>query len=289
MRRCLACNTIYDSSQKKCLTCGAGSAIVDSFDAYAPDLARHGGGFNASYFSDLFRIEENHFWFRARNEIIIWALNKYIPHMKSFLEIGCGTGYVLTGIARIFSQATLSGSEIFTEGLGFAKKRLPSVNLMQMDARVIPFHEEFDAIGAFDVLEHIKEDDLVLTQIYNALKHGGIMLVTVPQHAWLWSEVDDYALHERRYAAKELHGKIQKAGFRIFRSTSFVTSLLPAMMISRLLRIRKTENFDAYTEVQVAPLLNSLFYRMLNIELLAIKLGMNLSLGGSRLVVARKA
>ena len=105
---------------------------------------------------------------------------------------------------------------------------------MQMDARNIPFVDEFDAIGAFDVLEHIEEDEQVLAQMHDALNHADVVLLTVPQHAWLWSLVDDYSCHVRRYSAKELHGKVRVAGFEILLSTSFVSSLLPIMLASRL-------------------------------------------------------
>jgi SAM-dependent methyltransferase len=160
---------------------------------------------------------------------------------------------------------------------------------MQMDARSIPFENEFDVIGAFDVLEHIKEDEKVLAQMCMALKPEGLMLLTVPQHAWLWSPIDEYAFHERHYAAPDLHQKIEAAGFRVIRSTSFVTTLLPAMMISRFLQKKVSDKkFDATAELKISPWLNALFSRLLGAELALIKRGFNFPVGGSRLVVARK-
>lgn len=288
MKHCLVCDSQYSESSRDCSSCGAIPAVVDGFTAYAPDLAHGGGGFQASYFSDLARLEEGNFWFRARNEIIIWALKKYAPNFQSFLEIGCGTGFVLTDISGNFPDVRLNGSEIFTEGLGFAAKRLPSVDLMQMDARQIPFINEFDVIGAFDVLEHIKEDELALSQIHKALKPDGVMLLTIPQHPWLWSVIDEYAFHERRYAAREIIEKVRGAGFKVIRSTSFVTTLLPAMMVSRALQKRESEEFDPGAELKINPVLNSVFGYMLGLEISGIKLGMSYPVGGSRLVVAKK-
>jgi 2-polyprenyl-3-methyl-5-hydroxy-6-metoxy-1,4-benzoquinol methylase len=158
-----------------------------------------------------------------------------------------------------------------------------------MDARSIPFEKEFDVIGGFDVLEHIKEDEKVLAQIYTALKPEGLMLLSVPQHAWLWSPVDEYACHERRYAATDLHQKIEAAGFCVIRSTSFVTTLLPAMMISRFLQKKVSDKkFDGTAELKISPSLNALFSKLLGAELALIKRGFNFPVGGSRLVVARK-
>ena len=120
-------------------------------------------------------------------------------------------------------------------------------------------------------------------------KPHGFMLLTVPQHAWLWSPVDEHACHVRRYAASDLHHKIKTAGFQIVRSTSFVTTLLPAMMASRLLQKRRSDRkFDATAELKISPWLNSLFFQLLRVELAFIRKGFSFPVGGSRLVVARK-
>jgi SAM-dependent methyltransferase len=289
MKRCLTCKACYAASIRNCPSCGFAAAIVDGFDSYAPDFAHYGGGFKSCYFSELARLEEGNFWFRSRNQLITWTIENYCPKFLSLLEIGCGTGYVLSGISQRFPRSMLYGSEIFIAGLSFASKRLPSAKFMQMDARKIPFENEFDVIGAFDVLEHIQEDEEVLTQIYAALKPDGLMLLTVPQHAWLWSSMDEYAFHVRRYTSADLHQKIETAGLRVIRSTSFVTTLLPAMMISRLLQKKvPDEQFEATAELKIAPWLNSLFTHLLSAELAFIEKGFNFPVGGSRLVVARK-
>lgn len=289
MKRCLNCSARFASETVTCPDCDTRPVLIDGFESYASDYAHGGGGFKADYFAELARLEGEHFWFRSRNELIVWALEKYCANFESFFEIGCGTGYVLTGISRHFRNVKLHGSEIFVSGLEFAASRLPSVKLMQMDAREIPFEIEFDVIGAFDVLEHIEEDDKVLAQMHGALKDRGFIVLTVPQHAWLWSPTDDYACHVRRYSGSDLRRKIERAGFRVIRSSSFVTLLLPAMMASRFFqRISSSADSDATSELKIAPWINSVFYRMLRIEQGLIKRGVDLPVGGSRLVVAEK-
>ncbi|MDB5988712.1 MAG: class SAM-dependent methyltransferase [Herbaspirillum sp.] len=289
MKRCLSCNACYASSICNCPVCDFAPVRLDGFESYAPDYAHGGGGFKSSYFSRLAHLEEANFWFRSRNKLLMWAIEKYGKNFKSLLEIGCGTGYVLSGISKKFPHSTLYGSEIFIAGLGFASERLPATKFMQMDARNIPFENEFDVIGAFDVLEHIKEDQDVLAQMYTALKPNGLMLLTVPQHAWLWSYADEHAMHERRYAAADIFQKIEAAGFRVIKSTSFITSLLPAMMISRFLQKKVPDKqFDSTAELTIPSWLNAFFFRILSVELVLIKMGFNFPIGGSRLVVARK-
>lgn len=244
--------------------------------------------FDPALFEVLASLQDKSFWYKIRNNLIIWALKKYAINFSSFLEIGCGTGFVLSDIVKNFSHAKIMGADFFIESFPHAKKRLPeSVELIQMDARKIPFTQNFDVIGAFDVIEHIDEDILVLENIFDALKDGGLLFMTVPQHPWLWSYLDEYACHKRRYAINELETKAKKIGFQIIRSTSFVSMLLPMMILSRIFN-KKNDKKDLISELKINSLLNFCFEKILSLELLTIKCGLNYPLGGSRFIIAKK-
>lgn len=287
MIRCPACAHTYSSRTAICPHCGSSPKNIGGFDAWAPELALGGGGFKAEYFSDLATLEAENFWFRARNSLIIWALKRHFPTFRSFLEIGCGTGFVLSGIAKAFPTAKVVGSEVFSEGLAFAARRVPTGRFVQMDAHCIPYEDAFDVVGAFDVLEHIPEDDVVLAQMYRTLRPGGGLLLTVPQHPWLWSPVDEYSCHVRRYTSAQLHSKIEAAGFEIVRSTSFVTLLLPAMWISRRRGSGKGV-IDPHAEFRIPHPINRALESVLRLEQILIRMGASLPVGGSRLLVGRK-
>jgi len=207
--------------------------------------------------------------------------------MKTFLEIGCGTGYVLSGVADAFPEVSLSASEIDSAGLQFVRQKVQNADIFQMDARHIPFREEFDLIRAFDVIEHIEEDQEVLNQIYNACKPGGGVIVTVPQHPSLWSEVDTFSHHKRRYTKNELVDKIQKTGFEMVEMISFVSLLLPAMLLSRLKNESKKE-FDPMREFEMPHILNWVLEKIMTIERVLIKVGLRFPAGGSLLCVGKK-
>ena len=285
---CNICGSYYPLFDSACPACGKLPGKVDGFISYAPELAKTDSGFKSEYYENDAHLESSHFWFRARRELIVSTLRDYCPAFCSFLEVGCGTGNILGKIATEFPISRLYGSEILTSGLHFASARLPSIEFIQMDARNIPFINEFDVIGSFDVLEHIKEDEQVLRQIYKALRTDGVVLLTVPQHMWLWSAVDEYSCHVRRYSANELHQKLEDAGFIILRSTSFVSTLLPALILSRLLYKKVSDKADDRAELRIAPWLNALFYKLLSTEMTIIKRNYDFPIGGSRFVVARK-
>lgn len=288
MRLCTACAKPVSSQTGTCPFCFHEPVKINGHLAFAPELAEESEGFEPEYFGNLASLEAGNFWFRSRNALVIWALGKYFPQARTLLEIGCGTGYVLSGIKRAFPDLELSGSEVFSAGLSFAAKRLPDGQLFQMDARQIPFREEFDVIGAFDVLEHIGEDEQVLSQMYQATRAGGGILITVPQHPFLWSRVDEYARHVRRYRVAELRNKVTRAGFRVSRITSFVSLLLPLLMLSRSKDRFATKELDPHAEFNISPPVNVGLGKILDLERTAIRAGVSFPFGGSLLLVARR-
>jgi SAM-dependent methyltransferase len=267
--------------------CGYQPPLRDEIHQFMDEPSETHAGFKPEYFARLAKIEESNFWFRARNELIQWALRNYFPDAKSFFEIGCGTGFVLTGIREDFPQMRLVGSEIFADGLVFAKARLPEVELYQMDARRIPFEREFDVVGAFDVLEHIIEDERALVQMFNAAQLGGGLLVTVPQHPFLWSASDQHAKHQRRYNRAELRRKVENAGFQIERITSFNSLVLPLMIWSRMLR-KGNQDLQPWREFEISPALNKSLESILKLERTVITKGVSFPAGGSLLLIGRK-
>jgi SAM-dependent methyltransferase len=261
---------------------------VEGFPAFAPEIAHATEGFDAALFAELARLEARNFWFRSRNHLIAWALRRYFPHARSLLEIGCGTGFVMAGIARALPGIRIAASEARVAGLAFAAQRVPGAQLMQMDAGAIPFAAEFEVVAACDVIEHIEDDRAVLNEMHRAVLPGGGILVTVPQHPWLWSEFDVRARHVRRYTVRELREKVLEAGFEIMRLTSFVSLLLPLMMLSRLRRRAPDPDYDALAELRIADWLNATFAAVLACERALIRAGLDFPAGGSLLVVARR-
>ena len=281
---CPRCAALHVSTHPSCPECGFLPAEASGFVAWAPWASQSNSGFKAEYFAPLAAHEDRNFWFVARNRLILWALDTYCTPFESFLEIGCGTGLVLSAVTRHFPNARVTGSEVLVEGLAFAAARAPRAQFVQMDACNSPYVDEFDVAGAFDVIEHIDDDEAALWYLHRALKPGGKLLISVPQHGWLWSAADSYACHRRRYGAKELHAKVRRVGFEVQRSTSFVSLLLPAMLMSR----RSTKPFDPLAEFKIHAAFNEMLKAILACERRLVTLGVNFPVGGSRLVIAEK-
>lgn len=288
MKICIKCKSEDVNEYWKCNNCKFTPDNEHKVLMFAPQLMKESQGFKESFFEDLYNLEANNFWFRARNKLIIYFLKKYFPDTSNFLEIGCGTGYVLSGIENAFPNINLSGSEIFVKGLTYASTRVQKAKLFQMDAYEIPFKNEFNVIGMFDVLEHLEHDLTALRQVYSALKPGGGILLTVPHHKFLWSRMDLDGHHFRRYETNELIEKVSSVGFTIERVTSFVFFLLPLVLMSRLRWKNTMEKFNLMSEFDISKAANSVFQVIMSLERMLIKAGVNFSYGSSLLLVAIK-
>ncbi len=287
MKRCLECSTQFAGEGWRCPNCGfqPKRRSGDLFSFHEPEGI---DDFDPDAFDRLAALEQASFWFRSRNRLIAWAVHEYFQNARSLLEIGCGTGFVLAGLEGAFPALDLAGAELYAGGLRHASKREPSADFFQFDARNIPFDSEFDVVGAFDVLEHIDRDEDVLAGMHTAIAPGGGILVTVPQHRWLWSASDNYAEHKRRYTRAELMSKVTRAGFSVRRVTSFVSLLLPLMVASRFAERLSSRSYDPDREHQAARRADVPLEWIADAEHWALTRGVNFAVGGSLLLVATR-
>lgn len=244
-------------------------------------------GFPEEAYEHLAALEDGHFWFRARNKLIVSALERHFPDAKSLLEAGSGSGVVLRAIRARYPSLQLVGVDPSPGANRVAASRVDAT-LFEYDARSLPFDEEFDVVCAFDVLEHVDDDERALSELASATRPGGGLLVTVPQYQWLWSKGDDYGRHQRRYTKRDLERKVQKAGFTLVQSTAWVFSLLPVLAVSRVWDKRRSGRYDPRRELDLPKSINRMLEALLDAERLAIEHGLTLPYGSSRLVVAEK-
>jgi len=66
-----------------------------------------------------------------------------------------------------------------------------------------------------NVVEHVENDRLALTNIASALHEGGRAVVLVPQGQSIFGTLDQILGHCRRYSEAELRKKMEDAGLRV--------------------------------------------------------------------------
>lgn len=281
-QRCRACGGSAAGT-----LCAACETRASSTFVAVDDGRGDGSGYDAGVFAELAELEPTSFWFRGRSGILIWAMARYFPGAKSFLEVGCGTGYTLASIRAGRPGLAVAGGDVHGEALTVARGRLPGVPLFRLDARALPFDADFDVVGAFDVVEHIEDDVGALRNLATAARPGGGVMITVPQHPRLWSPVDDAARHQRRYTRSELVTKLRAVGLTPVRITSFMSLLLPVMAAARK-RASGTSDYDFRREFALPTALDRALEAVVSVERRLLRAGVSFPAGGSLLAVTRR-
>lgn len=181
--------------------------------------------------------------------------------------------------------------DVHPEGLRVARKRC-ECSLLCGDLFQPPFSQPFDVIGAFDVIEHLSDDEEALRVLHSLLAPGGALLLTVPAHERLWSYFDEFSGHFRRYSPGGLRDVVERSGFQVEYLTEYMSLLLPLIWIGRRLAARRRPSAApgnlSGVDLKVIPGLNAVLEGLLTLELPWIRCGRRLPFGASLLCVARR-
>lgn len=249
--------------------------------------------YDPAYFAQMRVAEDQHFWFRYRNNVIagfarqVWKDRP--PGESRVLEIGCGTGNVLRVLEESCPGATLVGLELFPDGLRFARERTRAA-LVCGQIEHLPFSRPFAVIGLFDVLEHIPDDVAALGHVRDLLAPGGALMLTVPASPALWSPFDAASGHVRRYERRPLSALLTQAGFTVEYLSAFMMALYPAVWFHRRVagggEISPAEAIGR--ELRVVPGVNALMHALVSLERPWLSSRRRLPFGTSLLAIARK-
>lgn len=181
-------------------------------------------------------IERDHWWFRARREIVASVLRAALAPSRSrrILDIGCGTGGMLEMLTEF---GNVCGADMSPLALAYCRARLGERVELRSGGLPddLPAAVECDVVTAFDVIEHLDDDVAALKRIYQILPPGGLLVCTVPAFQFLWGPHDDLNQHRRRYTSQSLERSLKAAGFQIDRLTYFNTLLFPIVAGVRLI------------------------------------------------------
>jgi SAM-dependent methyltransferase len=130
------------------------------------------------------------------------------------LEVGCGAGTLMADLERMGHQC--EGLETSVDALALASRlRAALPGQGQVVSEPGNWTAAFDLVAAFDVLEHIEDDDAALVQWRHWIAPGGRLVIAVPAHSSRWGPGDVWAGHFRRYDAAGLRSLLERHGFVI--------------------------------------------------------------------------
>ncbi len=228
-------------------------------------------------------LEDTHWWFRGRRDIIFRLIEKADKNSK-ILEVGCSGGPLLKYlIDKGFNN--VYGIDISKKAIVYCKKRRLN-NVFAIDGTKTKFKDNyFDIIISSDLLEHIKNDYKALSEWNRILKQGGKLIIFVPAFSFLWSKHDEANYHHKRYSKLELIKLIKNANFQIEKSSYWNFILFFLSSILKIIQRIKNKKSDHLFEVN--PILNNILILILKLENQIIK-KFNLPFGISVFVIVKK-
>ncbi len=135
--------------------------------------------------------------------------------IDSVLDAGCGTGVLLQQILEKYPAIKPSGSEYSSQGIEFARKRLPQAEFYLLDLERQRLEKQFDLVTCIDVLEHINDDRAVLRNLLAMTRK--YLILSVPLGPLFKAEAERMG-HVHGYSRGELEQKIREGDFEIVRA-----------------------------------------------------------------------
>lgn len=189
-------------------------------------------------------VEDGSYWFRHRNDCIVRLVRRF-PPTGPIYDIGGGNGFVTLALeAGGFPAVLLEPGSGAYNALRRGVRTVIQSTLE--DAALAP--GSLDAVGVFDVVEHVEHDAAFLSELYGTLKPGGLVYCTVPAIRALWSFEDRDAGHFRRYTARSLAKVMSAAGLRVEFVSYFFSWLIAPVFLCRTVPTllgRKTNPVEA--------------------------------------------
>ncbi|GGN02916.1 hypothetical protein GCM10009721_32710 [Terrabacter tumescens] len=176
----------------------------------------------------LAELEDDHWWYRERRHLLAKAIAGLAPGRA--IDIGAAGG----GNTRVLRQHGwdavaleygADGAEV-AHGRGLATIRGDATRLPLADSSL-------DLVVAFDLLEHLVDDDAAVAEVRRVLKPSGTYLVAVPADPRLWSDHDEAVDHVRRYTRDGLVDLLQRGGFEVTDVRSWNVLLRPVVAMRR--------------------------------------------------------
>jgi len=183
-------------------------------------------------YQQMAELDDRHWWYRARRRILAELIRREVrlPADARILEIGCGTGHnlpMLSGFGHV------DGLELDDEAAALSEKRLGRGIIRSPLPELDGVSNDYDLIGAFDVIEHIEDDRAALAAIATKLKPGGKFMMTVPAHPWMWTAHDVANHHKRRYSKRSLRALVEGSPMRLQKIGYFNSLLFPVAVAER--------------------------------------------------------
>lgn len=115
------------------------------------------------------------------HHVLLGKIGRLAP--ETFLDAGCGEGFVSHLLVERFPGLEVSAFDFNPSSVGLAKQRTPAVDCRVASIYEVPWDDNtFDAVGCFEVLEHLYEPTDALRELARVSR--GHLVLSVPHEPW---------------------------------------------------------------------------------------------------------
>ena len=178
---------------------------------------------------------ERHWWWRARERVILDALRAHQPAAgwRNVLDVGCGDGLFFDELAKLPGVQLVEGVEPAQALVSADGPHRGRIHVAPFDATFNPTRR-YSLVVMLDVLEHLPEPAKALRHALSLLEPGGVFLATVPAFMSLWTRHDDLNHHYTRYDRDSFRALASQAGLRVDESRYFFHWTAAAKIATRI-------------------------------------------------------
>ena len=175
---------------------------------------------------------ENHWWWRAREVLLIEELLERLPKKQdlSILDIGCGDALFFDRLRQFGDVEGVEPDEDLVNPRGSYRSR---ITVAPFDSSFQP-GKHYDLVLMLDVLEHLDASQEALRHGLSLLRPGGIIVVTVPAFMMLWTRHDCLNRHRTRYTKRSFGLLAKSSGMLVLASRYFFIWLSAAKLLTRM-------------------------------------------------------
>lgn len=157
-----------------------------------------------------------------------------LPVAPTLIDLGCSTGHLLRDLRAARPDARLIGVDLVEGGLRKAHEQVPQARLLQADVCALPLSDgSVDCAVSANLLEHVPDDGLALSEIRRVLRPGGRAVIVVPVGPGNYDYYDRFLQHERRYARGELARRARAAGLEVLEDVHLGAPLYPVFWAAK--------------------------------------------------------